>query len=88
MSVPRIISFLPSATEMVYALGLGDSLMGVTHECDYPSEARSKPVVVSNVLPIERMTQQEIDIAVSERMRAGFAYTASMRRRCARSLPA
>ena len=69
----RIISFLPSATEMVYALGLGDSLMGVTHECDYPAQARSKPVVVSNVLPVERMSQQEIDIAVSERMRAGLS---------------
>ena len=73
MSAPRIISFLPSATEMVYALGLGDSLMGVTHECDYPAQARSKPVVVSNVLPVERMSQQEIDIAVSERMRAGLS---------------
>lgn len=73
MSAQRIISFLPSATEMVYALGLGDSLMGVTHECDYPAQARSKPVVVSNVLPVERMSQQEIDIAVSERMRAGLS---------------
>jgi iron complex transport system substrate-binding protein len=42
----RICSFLPSATEVLYALGLGDSLVGVTHECDCPAEARTKPVVV------------------------------------------
>jgi iron complex transport system substrate-binding protein len=35
----RIVSLLPSATEIVYALGLGDSLVGVTHECDYPDAA-------------------------------------------------
>jgi len=39
----RICSFLPSATEMVYDLGLGDQLYGVTHECDYPPEAKDKP---------------------------------------------
>src|SRR5207248_915512 len=47
----RIVSFLPSATEMVYALGLGDRLAGVTHECDWPPDAASKPVVVRSVLP-------------------------------------
>lgn len=73
MSAPRIVSFLPSATEMAYALGLGDQLVGVTHECDYPSEAKSKPVVVRNVLPIERMSQPEIDAAVTQRMRDGLS---------------
>jgi iron complex transport system substrate-binding protein len=67
----RIVSFLPSATEMAYALGLGDSLVGITHECDYPPEVKSKPVVVRNVLPIETMTQSEIDRAVAERIRSG-----------------
>src|SRR5689334_7573391 len=67
----RIVSFLPSATEMACALGLGDSLVGITHECDYPSEVKSKPIVVRNVLPIERMTQSEIDRAVAERIRSG-----------------
>lgn len=69
--MPRIVSFLPSATEIACALGLLDSLVGITHECDYPSEVRSKPVVVRNVLPIERMSQSEIDRAVAERMRDG-----------------
>ena len=42
----RICSLLPSATEMLYALGLGDCLAGVTHECDFPREAASKPVLI------------------------------------------
>lgn len=69
--MPRIVSFLPSATEIACALGLADSLVGITHECDYPPEIRSKPVVVRNVLPIERMSQSEIDRAVAERMHEG-----------------
>src|SRR5580698_1309155 len=46
----RILSLLPSATEIVYALGLGDNLVGVSHECDYPPEVRSKPVVSTSEL--------------------------------------
>src|SRR5215207_10588770 len=69
--MPRIVSFLPSATEMAYALGLSDSIVGITHECDYPPEVKSKPVVVRNVLPLEKMSQSEIDRAVAERIRDG-----------------
>lgn len=69
----RIVSFLPSATEMVYALELEDQLFGVTHECDYPPAAREKLVVVSNVLPVEEMSQCEIDTAVSARLRNGLS---------------
>src|SRR5713226_8648395 len=72
-STQRIVSFLPSATEMVYALGLGDQLVGITHECDYPPEAASKPIAVRNVLPIESMSQPEIDAAVTQRMRDGLS---------------
>jgi iron complex transport system substrate-binding protein len=67
----RIVSFLPSATEMVCALGLADSLVGITHECDYPTDVQIKPVVVRSVLPLETMTQPEIDAAVSARLREG-----------------
>lgn len=45
----RIVSLLPSATEIVYALGLGDELVGVTHECDWPPEAAAKPAVTRSV---------------------------------------
>ncbi len=67
----RIVSFLPSATEMTCALGLTDSLVGITHECDYPPEVKGKAVVVRNVLPIESMSESEIDKAVAERLRSG-----------------
>jgi iron complex transport system substrate-binding protein len=69
----RIVSFLPSATEMACALGLSDQLLGVTHECDYPPQIRGKPVVVRNVLPIESMSQSEIDSAVTQRLRDGLS---------------
>jgi len=69
----RIVSFLPSATEMACALGLGDQLLGVTHECDHPPEVRDKPIVVRSVLPTERMCQREIDTAVTERLRNGLS---------------
>jgi len=47
----KIVSLLPSATEIVYALGLGDQLAAVTHECDYPPEAALKPVITRSILP-------------------------------------
>jgi iron complex transport system substrate-binding protein len=56
---------------MVCALGLSESLVGITHECDYPESVKSKPVVVRNVLPIETMTQSEIDRVVAQRLRDG-----------------
>lgn len=69
----QIVSFLPSATEMACALGLSDQLVGITHECDYPPEIRGKPVVVRKALPIETMSQPDIDVAVSKRMREGLS---------------
>ena len=67
----RIVSFLPSATEMACALGLAEQLVGITHECDYPQEIKGKPIVVRSALPVENMSEQEIDRAVSERLRNG-----------------
>lgn len=67
----RIVSFLPSATEMACALGLEDSIVGVSHECDYPATIRSKPVVVHSAIPVKTMAIGEIDIAVSERLKSG-----------------
>src|ERR1043166_37859 len=73
MTSPRIVSFLPSATEMACALGLSEQLVGITHECDYPPAVKAKPIVVRNVLPVETMSQPEIDAAVSQRMRDGLS---------------
>lgn len=65
----KIVSLLPSATELVYELGLGDDLSGVTFECDYPADARAKPVVSDTALPTDRpLSAAEIDGEVRERM--------------------
>jgi iron complex transport system substrate-binding protein len=67
----KIVSLLPSATEIVYALGLGDSLVGVTDECDFPADAVMKPVVSRSALPQGRpLASREIDAAVRERVDA------------------
>ena len=61
----RIVSLLPSATEIVYALGLGDDLVAVTHECDFPPSARAKRHVTRNLIPTG-LASAEIDRAVLE----------------------
>jgi iron complex transport system substrate-binding protein len=60
----KICSFLPSGTEILFALGLGDAVCGVTFECDHPAEARSKPVVVHSKLP-PGLPEKEIDRQVN-----------------------
>jgi iron complex transport system substrate-binding protein len=66
----RIISLVPSATEMLFALGLGPDVVAVTHECDYPVDALALPKVTRDVLP-EGLSASEIDAAVKERTLAG-----------------
>lgn len=66
----RIISLLPSATEIVFALGAGDELVGVTFECDYPPPARTKRIVSTSTLP-DGLDPARIDELVAEKMAAG-----------------
>jgi iron complex transport system substrate-binding protein len=66
----RIVSLVPSATEMLFALGLGPDLIAVTHECDYPPPARELPRITRDVLP-PGLTAAQIDAAVKERTLAG-----------------
>jgi iron complex transport system substrate-binding protein len=66
----RIVSLVPSATEMLFALGLGPDLVAVTHECDYPAAARELPKVTRDMLPAG-LSAAEIDAAVKERTLAG-----------------
>ena len=68
----RIASLVPSATEMLFALGLGDSVVGVTHECDYPEEAAELPHLTQSVIP-EGLPAAEIDREVKERTQRGAA---------------
>ena len=69
--MPRIVSFLPAATEITYALGAGADLVGRSHECDYPPEVRSLPVVSKPALPLDGLSQKEIDRAVAARLATG-----------------
>jgi iron complex transport system substrate-binding protein len=67
----RIASLLPSATEIVSALGLGDQLIGISHECDYPPEVVAElPRLTHSAIP-PGLTAAQIDAAVSERLRRG-----------------
>lgn len=69
--MPRIVSFLPAATEIVCALGAGDDLVGRSHECDYPQSVRALPVVSKPALPLDGLSQAEIDAAVAGRLASG-----------------
>jgi iron complex transport system substrate-binding protein len=68
--VVRIVSLLPSATEIVYALGLGDALVGVTHECDFPEAAKTKPILTASALP-HAAKSADIDRHVRANLHAG-----------------
>ena len=68
----RIVSLVPSATETLFALGLGPDVIAVTHECDYPPAARELPKITRDVLP-SGLSAGEIDAAVKERTLAGLS---------------
>jgi iron complex transport system substrate-binding protein len=61
----RICSLVPAATEILFALGLGDQVVGVTHECDSPPEAASRPAVTVSLVETGDLTSEEIDRAVT-----------------------
>jgi iron complex transport system substrate-binding protein len=62
----RIVSFLPSATEIIYLLESQDLLFGVTHQCNYPAEAKNKPQVIRSVFDSESMTSLQIEHKIQE----------------------
>lgn len=68
----RIVSLVPHATELLFALGLGEEVVAVTHECDYPPRALALPKVTRDVLPAG-LSAGEIDAAVRERTLEGEA---------------
>lgn len=67
----RIATLLPSATEIVCALGLADEIVAVTHECDYPPEIRGRPVVVRSLIDAAGLASGEIDARVEGAARRG-----------------
>jgi iron complex transport system substrate-binding protein len=68
----RIVSLVPHATELLFALGLGDDVVAVTHECDFPEQVLALPHVTRDVLPAG-LSAAEIDAAVRERTEQGKA---------------
>ncbi len=71
MEPQRIVTFLPSATELIYSLGAEDRLFGVTHECNYPSGAKTKPRVISSVFDPASMSSKQIDDKICQLMSEG-----------------
>jgi len=71
MTVNRIVSFLPSATELLYEFGVEEKLFGVTHECKYPENAKLKPHVISSVINSDELTSNEINTITCTLLRDG-----------------
>jgi iron complex transport system substrate-binding protein len=71
MSVKRIVSLLPSATELLYELGADEMLYGVTHECKYPENAKTKPRVISSVIDSDTLSSKEIDTKTCQLLNEG-----------------
>ena len=66
MGFQRIISFLPSATEILYEIGADSQIIGVTHECNYPKEAKLKPKIINSAFDASTMSSKEIDDKIVE----------------------
>ena len=71
MTIKRIVSFLPSATELLYEFGVQDKLYGVTHECKYPKDAMNKLQVISSVIDSEKLSSKEIDTKTCQLLKDG-----------------
>jgi len=71
MGIDRIVSFLPSATELLYELREQDKLYGVTHECKYPHDASLKPKVINTVINSDELTSKEIDSTTCKLLNEG-----------------
>ena len=71
MAVKRIVSFLPSATELIYELGSEELLFGVTHECKYPKEAQTIPQVINSVIDSEKLSSNEINTQTCQLLNDG-----------------
>ena len=67
----KICSLLPSGTEILFALGLGDQITGVSDLCDYPPEARSKPVVSRSKIDVSVLSSDEVDKEINRILTAG-----------------
>src|SRR5215217_4947831 len=67
-SLLRVVSLLPSATEIVHFVGAGDTLVGVAHECDYPPGVENLPKLTGTVIDQHTLTSAEIDAAIGERL--------------------
>jgi iron complex transport system substrate-binding protein len=71
MQIGRIVSFLPSSTEILYEIGAGDLITGVTHECNYPADAKNKRRVINSSIDAGNLTSREIDDKIVGLMKGG-----------------
>ncbi|GMU65048.1 MAG: ABC transporter substrate-binding protein [Acidobacteriota bacterium] len=77
---PRIVSLVPNATEILFAVGAGELVVGVSHECDYPPEARRRPILTGSALA-PGLAPADVDRAVSAQLSSGASlYTLDERR--------
>jgi iron complex transport system substrate-binding protein len=71
LSSERIVSFLPSSTEILYEIGAGSQIVGVTHECKYPDDAKRKLQVINSSFDANKMSSDQIDQKIIELMQSG-----------------